>query len=276
MIFMKCATDRQPATARVYRCTMNSTSLAHPLDLAGHAGTANTLRGFAIAANRPVQLALLLSALIHALALGWLPGLERLSAGAPLPLRILLPPPPPEVMPAAPAPAPPSAAARTAPNPAAATSQALAPPAPLAVPAPARADDAPVARIPAVIPTPVERSAAQTDLPPPAIASAGPPPLDGQVLAGYGRSVAGAVAVHQRYPKLAQMRQWQGTAMLQLEFAADGRLVETRVLSSSGHDVLDRQALDMVRAAQPLPPLPPALAGRALTVNVPVIFRLAG
>ena len=136
-----------------------------------------------------------------------------------------------------------------------------------------RADETPVARVA----VPVERAVAPPmEAPSQPAATSVPAAIDVQALAGYGRSVAGAVAAHQRYPKIAQMRQWQGTTMLQLEFAADGRLLETRVLSSSGHDVLDRQALDMVRAAQPLPPLPAALAGRALTVNVPVVFRLAG
>ena len=248
---------------------MNAASFSYSLDVAGSAGT---LRGFAIAANRPVQFALLLSALLHAIALGWLPGLERLTTATPSPLRILLPPPLPEARPVAVVPTP------TAPLPAMRSFAAPAPSlsAPLTAQAMAvapRADETPVARIA----VPVERAVAPPmEAPSQPAATSVPAAIDVQALAGYGRSVAGAVAAHQRYPKIAQMRQWQGTTMLQLEFAADGRLLETRVLSSSGHDVLDRQALDMVRAAQPLPPLPAALAGRALTVNVPVVFRLAG
>ena len=94
------------------------------------------------------------------------------------------------------------------------------------------------------------------------------------MLAAYGRELAGALATQQRYPRIALLRQWQGTALLQLELAADGRLLGVRVLSSSGHDTLDRQALDMVRAALPLPAMPAALAGRPLTVDVPVVFRI--
>lgn len=247
---------------------MNAASFSYLLDVAGSAGT---LRGFAIAANRPVQFALLLSALLHAIALGLLPGLERLTTATPLPLRILLPPPLPEARPAAVVPTP------TTPLPAMRSSAAPAPShsAPLTAQSMAsalRADETPVARVA----VPVERAVASPmEAPSQPAATSVPAAIDVPALAGYGRSVAGAVAAHQRYPKIAQMRQWQGTTTLQLEFAADGRLLETRVLSSSGHDVLDRQALDMVRAAQPLPPLPAALSGRALTVNVPVVFRLA-
>lgn len=266
MIFMKRAGGRSPARCSDYRWRMNAAVLARLQDAPD---PPEGLWSFALAANRPVQIALLLSALIHTIALGWLPGLDRLATVAPLPLRILLPPVPPPSPKAAPAAVPPPLPRQAAPA-------APAAPAPLlsqVAAAPAKADEAPAARM---APSP-ERSTAPVvgDMPPPAT-PAGPPAIDAQALAGYGRSVAGAVAVQQRYPRIAQMRQWQGMTMLQLEFAADGRLLETRVLSSSGHEVLDRQALDMVRAAQPLPSVPPALAGRALTVNVPVVFRLAG
>ena len=222
-------------------------------------------------ANRVLQVALIASLVLHAMALGWLPGLERMAERAPLPLRILLPAPadsrsvvlpPPAVAPA------PTPVARNAPAPVpllrGATEDAM--------PAPAvRADEPTPTALPLQATPP---ATAPVAVAPPAQAAA-VAASDPQALAGYGRSVAGALASHQRYPRIAQMRQWQGTTMLQLEFAADGRLIESRVLSSSGHDVLDRQALDMLRAAQPLPPPPTALAGRPLVVNVPVVFRLA-
>lgn len=219
--------------------------------------------------NRVLPAAALASVVLHAVALGWLPGLERMVERAPLPLRILLPVP--------------------------ADSRPETPSVPAVAPAPTV-----VARSAARPPTPALRAVADESVPAPAVGIEEPPPVahpvkaaapaapdtvapvptlavtDLQALAGFGRSVAAALASHQRYPRIAQMRQWQGTTMLQLEFAADGRLLETRVLSSSGHDVLDQQALDMLRAARPLPPPPVALAGRPLVVHVPVVFRLAG
>lgn len=227
--------------------------------------------------NRLLPGALLVSAVFHALALGWLPGFRHMAERAPLPLRILLP------VPAdAQAPAEPPAAVLPAPTP---VSRSASPAA--GTPARSRTDEPMTAPprlaeepAPAVLSTPAVATAAPTaapsTLPPVAVAPSPSNAPDPQALAGYGRSVAGALAGYLRYPRLAQMRQWQGTTILQLEFAADGRLVESRVLSSSGHDVLDRQALDMLRAALPLPSPPAALAGRPLVVNVPVVFRLAG
>jgi outer membrane biosynthesis protein TonB len=47
-----------------------------------------------------------------------------------------------------------------------------------------------------------------------------------------------------------------------------------RVLSSSGHEILYRQTLEMVREAVPLLPLPVALAVRPHTVDVSIVFRI--
>lgn len=243
---------------------MNAAALTLPME---------PIRDNTRAGSRALQFALLMSALIHAAALGWLPGLERIAERAPLPLRILLPAPP-----ASPAPA--SVAVSQAPTPAARSEH--------------RTAQAPTQRVIPVLAEPTIQARSEEPVPATAMPAAPPAPAapvvaapaaalapapaapDPQVLAGYGRSVAGALAAHQRYPRVAQLRQWQGTTLLQLEFAADGRLIESRVLNSSGHDVLDRQALEMLRAAQPLPAPPTALAGRPLVVNVPVVFRLAG
>lgn len=226
-----------------------------------------------VRADWPFSAAVLSSVLIHGFALGWLPGLEgrmdqpeppqalhiRLAATAPEPQALAVPP------------APTFAAAATPPP-------VRRPPAPqrsspvLASPAREAGQDAPVLR--EVAPALLAATQIEVPRPSPTVVPPRPSAIDAGALAAYGRELAGAVATHQRYPRIALMRQWQGTAVLQLELSADGRLLGVRVLSSSGHDTLDRQALDMVREAVPLPSLPAALAGRPLTVEVPVVFRI--
>ena len=213
------------------------------------------------------------SLIVHGVALGWLPGLRDMNAMVKEPLRVLLAPPPaPEKPQVAVPPAP--TFQREVPNPV---------PRKVARPEPVR-ETVPLTRVPtenisaapvvavAPAPTPVApRPAAEPVVPPvPRTAS-----LDPQALAAYGKHLAGLVAAHQRYPRLALMRQWQGTTLLQLQLDRQGQLADVRVLNSSGHEILDKQAIDMVRAAMPLPPLPDSLSGRSLTVDVPVVFRLA-
>lgn len=227
--------------------------------------------------------AVLASVLIHGFALGWLPGLEgRRDEPEPrqaLHVRFAAPAPEPLAPAVAPAPEPQAPAVPPAPTFAAAAAQ---PPVRRA-PAPQRSSPVLASPIPETGPdTPVLRKVEPTPAAAPPIEVPRPSPtpvpshstIDAGALAAYGRDLAGAVATHQRYPRVALLRQWQGTAVLQLELAADGRLLGVRVLSSSGHDTLDRQALNMVREAVPLPSLPAALAGRPLIVDVPVVFRI--
>ena len=97
---------------------------------------------------------------------------------------------------------------------------------------------------------------------------------DNRLLATYGQSISKEIKRYQKYPPLAQRRGWEGTAEVLLKIAADGKVTGITLGKSSGHAILDEEALDMVRRAAPLPQAPPDLRGRALVVSVPIVFRL--
>lgn len=115
---------------------------------------------------------------------------------------------------------------------------------------------------------------------PPSVALAEPPPApaaeppDPSAMARYADALASLIARHRSYPRMAQLRGWQGEVELELRIAPDGRLVDAQVSRSSGFDALDRHALKMARLARPLPQPPEALRSRQFTVLVPVVFRL--
>jgi len=90
----------------------------------------------------------------------------------------------------------------------------------------------------------------------------------------YSNLLSREFAKYKQYPRLAQMRGWQGTVKVELHMDANGKLLNSAVIESSNFDVLDRQALEMVRKASPLPPPPDVLRGRDFTIVVPVVFRL--
>jgi protein TonB len=104
---------------------------------------------------------------------------------------------------------------------------------------------------------------------------AGRAPIDTTLLAGFNRLLSQTVERHKRYPRIALMRHWQGTAVLKVNIGADGRMRNYLLTSSSGYDALDQQALEMLREALPLPELPAQLAGLDLSIDVPVTFRIA-
>lgn len=146
-------------------------------------------------------------------------------------------------------------------------------PAPRAEPKP-EADDAPAspaprdAQAPASPPDAVARAA-----PLPALASSAPT-VDADVLARYRLQVIGAARRYKRYPRAAMDNQWEGAAVVTMVIGANGRIREMTISHSSGHEVLDRQAIDMFRKAKPLVPIPAALRGREFRVMLKAIYSL--
>ena len=130
------------------------------------------------------------------------------------------------------------------------------------------------------VPAPVPE-AGVSPAPPPQPA---PPPLAAQppapraafsdLLAGYGQTISLVLARYTDYPRLAQMQGWQGAVTMRLRVAPSGRLLDAEVYTSSGHEVLDRQALAMAARAERFPAPPEGLRDREVAVLVPVVFRL--
>jgi protein TonB len=205
---------------------------------------------------------------------------------APLVARLVQPPPAPAVArpePAAPAPAakpppvakpapaakpPPAAkAAPKAPSPAPAPPPAAStPPAP---PAPAPSEPAPPAA-PAPQSAP---SAPAAPAAPPAAAPARPgTEVDADSVGRFRLQVIEAAGRFKRYPRSAMDNNWEGRADVRVTFGADGRRSSIVVVRSSGHEILDKQALDTVTKA--FVPVPPALRGKEFAFEIPVIFNL--
>jgi protein TonB len=116
--------------------------------------------------------------------------------------------------------------------------------------------------------------------PPPKVAVQPPPapPVpstpDPAQLQAYSNRLAEAIGRRKSYPRLARMRNWQGTTELKLQIGADAKLKSLTVAHSSGFDILDEHAMTRVKESLPLPDLPEALRGREFVVLVPVAFKL--
>ncbi|HUD41206.1 MAG TPA: energy transducer TonB [Dokdonella sp.] len=77
-----------------------------------------------------------------------------------------------------------------------------------------------------------------------------------------------------RYPTRALRQRHEGVAYLRFGVDRRGGVHAVRLERSSGSDLLDAEALDVVRRAQPLPAPPPEIEGDPVEVVVPVQFRL--
>ena len=79
---------------------------------------------------------------------------------------------------------------------------------------------------------------------------------------------------YKRYPRIAQDNNWEGRVELRIAFGEDGAISSLSVKKGSGRTVLDDEAQAMIRVAKSKVSIPPALRGRAFTLEIPVDFFL--
>ncbi|WKA26132.1 TonB family protein [Bradyrhizobium roseum] len=79
------------------------------------------------------------------------------------------------------------------------------------------------------------------------------------------------VAQYQRYPNAARALHLEGRVDTQFAMSRDGKLLGVWVKTSSGQVMLDKEAIETIRRAQPLPPIPPELPDR-LNIHVQLVF----
>jgi len=240
--------------------------------------------------GRAFGYALLASVLFHALLLSLLPGLRDSKN------RSLAPPGPIVAHLAAPRAAPPVPVAPPVAEPQPAAPPAEPPPPPVAKPVP-RPKPAPVAKAapsPAKsVPPPTPAAAAPAAPPAPQVPatsslaksepqpapSAPPTPAaaespDAGTLAQYRLQLISVAKRYKRYPRVAMDNNWEGTVEVRLVIGANGFISSLVIKKGTGHEVLDQEALQWIRKAKPLAPIPAALRGKEFTVDIPVIFNL--
>jgi protein TonB len=80
------------------------------------------------------------------------------------------------------------------------------------------------------------------------------------------------VARYQRYPKAARSARLYGSVGTVFSMRRDGTVVGVRITSSSGQQIFDKEAIETIMRAQPLPPIPPGLPD-PLTVETTLVFE---
>ncbi|MCC6141531.1 MAG: TonB family protein [Nitrospira sp.] len=113
--------------------------------------------------------------------------------------------------------------------------------------------------------------------PAPVVASAPPPvrPATKADNAWLAESLGRRIKELTRYPNSARLNGTEGKVVLRVVLRADGHLATVTVHRSSGHDVLDRAAMETVRLACPIH-MKQALSAAEVAVYVPIVYSLAG
>lgn len=92
-------------------------------------------------------------------------------------------------------------------------------------------------------------------------------------LAAYDLQVLSQIRAHQFYPKSARSRRIEGLVTLFIVITRDGELQEVTVRDSSGFELLDTAALEIIKDSAPFPP-PSAFQLSVRRYLIPMIFRL--
>jgi periplasmic protein TonB len=223
--------------------------------------------------NRAFGYAIAASLVLHALILALrVPTASRPAeppaAEPPLVAHLAEPPPP-----------PPPAPIVQKPPPAKPVAKAKAKPKPLARPAPRpiapREEPAAEEKAEEIMAPPAPAPAPSPAPPVAAVAPrAAPAPDTAAMLAGFRRQLVAVAVRYKRYPRIALDNGWSGDVAVRIEVDANGAVSSIKVKTSSGHEVLDEQALEMFRKAAAEVPVPAALRGKAFPVEVRAIYNL--
>ena len=116
---------------------------------------------------------------------------------------------------------------------------------------------------------PAERRAARAQS-----AAPGPVSRDPDAVRNWRSRLVAQIERAKRYPPAAEGRGDQGDAEVAFSVDRRGGVHHMRLVRGTGSALLDRDALDWVARAAPLPPPPPEVAGALIPVVVPLRYHL--
>lgn len=90
----------------------------------------------------------------------------------------------------------------------------------------------------------------------------------------YRIDLAGAARRFRHYPAVARSRGWEGVAEVVVSVNVGVPVPSVKLQGTSGHALLDEQAIEMLTRSVVATPLPESLRGRSFSVPMPIRFSL--
>jgi protein TonB len=119
-------------------------------------------------------------------------------------------------------------------------------------------------------------AAPQTAALPAAPVQGKPNPIAMKAVQAWMGQLSSLLDRHKRYPAESLTRREHGTARVSFSLDRQGRVIESRIVQSSGAAALDEEALALLRRVQPFPVWPREVsAGDHLDLTVPIAFGLS-
>lgn len=94
-------------------------------------------------------------------------------------------------------------------------------------------------------------------------------------LVSYGKLIKQRVLENVCYPEAARQAGFQGTVKLGVHLSYVGKPLEVVVRQSSGHMVLDEQAVQAAQSVDMFPPFPVAIQDEDLWIDIPIDYQLS-
>lgn len=88
----------------------------------------------------------------------------------------------------------------------------------------------------------------------------------------YNMSVSNRIQLIGKYPEAAGGRGLHGDVFLYFTIQKDGYVSDIQIVSTSGYDVFDQEAVRTIKSASPFPPLPESWNQDKVTIGVHFIF----
>ena len=95
-----------------------------------------------------------------------------------------------------------------------------------------------------------------------------------QLINDYSSKLRAHIEKYKRYPRMAQIRGWNGQVLIQAEINSNGGLISSRIVRSSGRSILDKEGLAMMRRSIPFPIPPKDLTSNSFKITIPISFSL--
>ncbi|MBA4390965.1 MAG: hypothetical protein C0399_08505 [Syntrophus sp. (in: bacteria)] len=90
-----------------------------------------------------------------------------------------------------------------------------------------------------------------------------------QYLAEHYAYIRNLIMKHLKYPQMAKKMGWKGKVVVSFLIKESGRVDNSKIIISSGYDVLDRNVLSVIKEVQPFPK-PPVKA----ELIIPITYKL--
>ena len=92
-------------------------------------------------------------------------------------------------------------------------------------------------------------------------------------LVSWKRQLALHLQRCKRYPREAQSHRETGTSKVTFVVDRQGHVVSSRIVKGSGSEALDRETLELLQRAQPLPEPPTEVGGTQFAFTMPILFE---